>query len=112
MEDLYNLGYCGKFYGTPVVAIPQRHKIGTTEFVLDDTMLTIVAGDDKPIKFVYEGDPIMFVKDPLTNADFTQEYFYAEKTGMGIVLAGANSGVGRYMIDGDSGNEASGTTRP
>lgn len=49
-EDLYTLGYYGKFYGSPVVVTPQRHKIGTTQFVLDDNMLTVVAGDDKPIK--------------------------------------------------------------
>ncbi len=49
-EDLYNMGYYGKFYGSPVVVTPQRHKIGTTQFVLDDNLLTIVAGDDKPIK--------------------------------------------------------------
>ena len=49
-EDLYNYGYYGKFYGTPVVVTPQRHKIGSTEFVLDDSILTIIAGDDKPIK--------------------------------------------------------------
>lgn len=99
-EDLYNLGYCGKFYGTPVVATPQRHKIGSTEFVLDDTMITIVAGDDKPIKFVYEGDPLVIMGDPLDNADLTVEYFYAQKTGIGIVLAGnRNCGIGRYTIE-------------
>ena len=32
---------------------PQRHKIGSTEFTLDDNILTIIAGDDKPIKCVY-----------------------------------------------------------
>ena len=47
-EDLYNMGYAGKFYGTPVVATPQRHKIGSTDFVFDDDVLTIIAGDDKP----------------------------------------------------------------
>lgn len=47
-EDLYNMGYAGKFYGTPVVVTPQRHKIGSTEFVLADDILTIVAGEDKP----------------------------------------------------------------
>jgi len=36
--------------------------------------------------------------DPLTNGDLTQEYFYAEKFGCGIVLAGGNSGVGRYEL--------------
>lgn len=49
-SDIYNMGYVGKFYGTPVVVTPQRHKINSTEFVLSDDILTIVAGDDRPIK--------------------------------------------------------------
>lgn len=99
-DDLYNLGYYGKFYGTPVVVTPQRHQIGKTDFVLDDDMITVIAGDDKPIKVVYEGDPIVLMGNPMDNADFTQEYFYGEKYGMGIVLAGGNAGVGRYEIAG------------
>lgn len=95
-DDLYNLGYYGKFYGTPVVVTPQRHQIGSTSFQFSDKMLTIIAGDDKPIKFVYEGDPIVIMGDPMTNADLTQEYLYGEKYGMGIVLAGGNAGIGRY----------------
>ena len=97
-DDLYNFGYVGKFYGTPVVATPQRHKVGSTEFVMDDNVLTIIAGDDKPIKVVYEGSPIVLMGDPMTNADFTQEYLDGEKYGMGIVLAGGNSGIGRYEL--------------
>ena len=95
-NDLYNLGYVGKFYGTHVVAVPQRHHVGTTDFVLADDVLTIIAGDDKPIKFVYEGDPIVLMGEPTQNADFTQEYLYGEKYGLGIVLAGGNAGIGRY----------------
>lgn len=97
-DELHNYGYYGKFYGTPCVVTPQRHKIGTTDLVLDDDVLTIVAGDDKPIKVVYEGDPIVLMGDPMSNADFTQEYLYGEKYGMGIVLAGNNAGIGRYEI--------------
>lgn len=97
-SDLYNLGYYGKFYGTPVVVTPQRHKIGSTEFTLDDNILTIIAGDDKPIKCVYEGDPIVLMGDPLSKGDLTQEYLYGEKYGMGIVLAGGNAGIGRYNL--------------
>lgn len=37
--------------------------------------------------------------DPMSNADFTQEYLYGEKYGMGIVLAGGNAGVGRYEMN-------------
>ena len=98
-SDLYNAGYYGKFYGTPVFAIPQRHKVGTDTFLMPDDVLTIVAGDDKPIKFVYEGDPLVIMGNPLDNADLTQEYFFGEKYGCGIVLAGnRNSGIGRYEM--------------
>ncbi len=96
-EELHNMGYYGKFYGTPVVVTPNRHKVGSTDFVFEDDVLTIVAGDDKPIKFVYEGDPIVLMGDPMQNADFTQEYLYGEKYGLGIVLAGGNAGIGRYQ---------------
>lgn len=98
-SDLYNLGYLGKFYGSPVVATPQRHKVGSTDFVLDDNVITIIAGDDKPIKCVYEGQPTILLGDPTKNSDFTQDYFYGEKYGMGIVLAGGNAGIGRYEIN-------------
>lgn len=95
-SDIYNMGYYGKFYGTPVVVTPQRHKVGSTEFVMDDNVLTVVAGDDKPIKCVYEGESLIIMGDPVSNGDLTQEYLYGEKYGMGIVLAGNNSGIGRY----------------
>ena len=97
-DDLYNMGFYGKFYGTLVVVTPQRHKVGSTEFVMDDDVITIIAGDDKPIKVVYEGESIMLMGDPMSNADFTQEYLYGEKYGMGIILAGGNAGIGRYKM--------------
>lgn len=97
-RDIYNMGYYGTFYGSPVIATPQRHKIGSTDFVMSDNVLTIIAGDDKPIKCVREGNPLVIMGDPLTNGDLTQEYLYAEKYGLGIVLAGGNSGIGRYEI--------------
>lgn len=97
-SDLYNMGYYGKFYGTPVVVAAQRHKVNSTDFVMDDDVLTIIAGDDKPIKCVYEGDPIVIMGDPMTNGDLTQEYLYGEKYGLGIILAGGNAGIGRYEI--------------
>lgn len=97
-DDLYNMGYVGKFYGTPVVKTPQRHKAGTTDFIMNDKSLTIVAGSDKPIKVVYEGDPIIIPGEPTANADLTQEYLYGSKYGCGIVLAGNNTGIGRYDV--------------
>lgn len=97
-SDLYNMGYYGKFYGTDVVMVPQRHKIGSTDFVHDDKLLTVVAGADKPIKCVYEGQSTIIPGELFKNQDLTQDYLYGEKYGMGIVLAGGNAGIGRYKI--------------
>lgn len=98
-EEWHSMGYVGKFFGTPVVCIPQRHKVNSDEFAMSDDYLTIISGDEKPIKIVYEGSPLVIFGDPLRNADLTQEYFYAEKYGMGIVLSNKNSaGIGRYEL--------------
>lgn len=97
-ENVYNNGFYGKFYGTDVIAIPQRHKVGTTQFVMPDNVITVVAGSEKPLKLIYEGDPIMIMGNPIDNADFTQEYFFGEKWGTGIILSGTNAGIGRYEI--------------
>ena len=58
------------------MAIPQRHKTHSTEFVFPDNIITVVAGGEKPIKVVYEGDPILIMGDPLQNKDLTQELEY------------------------------------
>ena len=97
-DELYRTGYVGKFYGTDVIAIPQRHQVGTTNFQFDDMEFVIVAGDEKPIKCVYEGGTTIITREPTTNRDLTYEYFVADRYGLGIVLAGGNAGVGKYEV--------------
>lgn len=99
-DDIYNMGYCGKYYGNPVVRTPQRHKVNSTEFVFDDNTISIIAGEEKPIKCVYEGQSTIILGSPTNNADLTQDYLYGEKYGLGLVLAGGNAGIGRYKITG------------
>lgn len=96
-DELHAMGYYGKFFGTNCIMLPQRHKVGSTDFLLPNNVLMVVAGDSKPIKFVYEGDPIIIPGDPLTNADLTQEYVYGQKYGVGLVVAGGQ-GIGAYTI--------------
>lgn len=96
-EELHSFGYYGTFFGTPVVALPQRHKAGTTDFVYDDNTITIVATTDKPIKFVVEGSPLVIMRDPTQNFDTTQEYFVGEKWGVALFLVN-NGGIGRYEM--------------
>lgn len=86
-SDLYNMGYYGKYNGTEMVALRQAHKPGTETFALNDSKLYILAGDDRPIKIVNEGDGILYEGDPLSNADLTQEYFFGQPMGVAVVCA-------------------------
>lgn len=94
-EDMYNLGYAGKFYGTPMVSVKQVHKIGTDEFALNDNKIYVMAGSDKPIKMVTEGEGLMIATDAMSNADLTREWLYGEKYGLGIIC---NQKMGIYTL--------------
>ena len=96
-EAFVNDGYIGKFYGADVVAIPQRHLPGTTNFAYNDKLITIIAASDKPIKCIREGNPLIISRDPELNMDLTQEYFLAEKWGLALVM-NENAGIGKYEI--------------
>ena len=94
-EDLYNLGYFGKFYATPMVSMRQVHKPGTDAFAINDNKIYVMAGNDKPIKFVREGEGLMVATDAFSNADPTQEYLYGEKYGIGVIF---NQKMGIYTL--------------
>jgi len=85
-SDLYNLGFYGKFYGTPCEFIRQAHKAGTETFVIDDDALWVIAGDEKPIKVVLGGDGYMIDRDVNDTADLTKEYVYIQPVGVGVVV--------------------------
>lgn len=86
-EDMYNLGYFGKFHTNPIIAMPNGHKVGTTDFILNDTDLHIVAGEDKFIKMVTEGDTLIIPGNPMNNMDLSQEFLMGQRTGTGIVMS-------------------------
>lgn len=87
-SDLYNMGYYGKFYGTDTVFIKQAYKPGTTQFAFDDNKVYIIASDDKPIKVINEGEPFVYLGNPLDNADLSQEYTYIDRYGVGVAQTG------------------------
>lgn len=93
--DMYNMGYYGKFNGTNMIYLPQRHKSGSDAFLLDNSKLYVFAGDGKPIKCVNVGEGIMSVNDPLQTPDFTQNYLYGQEVGVGLVF---NSKQGFYTL--------------
>lgn len=87
-DDMYKIGYMGMFNGTPCIRMNQAHKPGTDTFALKDNKIIIVAGDDKPIKVVREGEGMLIEHEADKNADLTQEYVYGEQIGVGVAIAG------------------------
>jgi hypothetical protein len=86
-EDMYNIGYVGKFNGTDVIRMNQAHKVGTSTFALNDNKIWVLAGSDRPIKVVNSGEGLLIEREPGENADLTQEYVYAQPMGIGAICA-------------------------
>ncbi len=85
-EEMYAMGHFGRFNGTELVAVKQRHKSGTDDFILDDNVLYVFAGDTKPIKRVTEGDVTMLMGTPMNNADMSQEFLMIKRTGIAVIF--------------------------
>ena len=81
-NDLYDLGYYGKFYGTDMLWMANAHKADGKTFVLSDSKIFVIASADRPIKVVNEGDGVMFERQAADNADATQEYSYGQAVGV------------------------------
>lgn len=88
-SDLYNMGYYGKFNGTEMVALRQVHKPGTTTFAMNDNKLFVIAGGDKPVKVVNEGEGLMIEGEATDNQDLTKEYVYGQPMGVGVACSEA-----------------------
>ncbi|MDD4298887.1 MAG: hypothetical protein PHS98_04605 [Bacilli bacterium] len=85
-EDVYKMGYFGSFNGTPMARIKQVHNVGGYTFKLSENDIYVVTTDEKPVKFVTEGEVRIVDGDALANADLTQDYFSATKYGTGVVI--------------------------
>ena len=94
-EDMYNLGFYGKFNGTEMYRLKQVHTPGTNTFALADNKIWVIAGNDQFIKLVNEGDGLMIEKDATENNDLTQEYVYAQAIGAAVACA---EKIGMYTI--------------
>jgi len=94
-EDVYKMGYYGNFNGTPMMRIKQVHDIGTYNFKLSENDIYVVTTDEKPVKFVTEGEARVLNGDAMANADLTQDYFFANQYGTGVVITDL---FGKYEI--------------
>lgn len=92
-NDIYNMGILGKFYGYNCVAIPQTLKRDKENFYLPTNVLYIIGVDDKPVKFVTEGEALIATSNITQNCDLTQDFLTIENFGVGVVVAGKSNGI-------------------
>lgn len=88
-NERYTTGRLGYFEGIRLVEIKQGFKLNdTTKRLVDDKQLFIMpVGDNKFVKVVNEGQPEMRqVQDNVTNQDFTYDFRYMFKLGVGVQL--------------------------
>ena len=82
-----DLGYYGSFNGTDMIRIKQSHTQGTYDFAITDSVIWVMAGDNKPVKYVTEGESIFEVGDIMKNVDRTIDIFAGERYGTGTVIS-------------------------
>jgi hypothetical protein len=78
-----------------MMRIKQVHDIGTYNFKLSENDIYVVTTDEKPVKFVTEGEARVLNGDVMGNADLTQDYFFANQYGTGVVITDL---FGKYEI--------------
>lgn len=96
LERKSQMGFYGVFNGTPMLEIKQVHKLAKEhEFAISDEDVWIVTSNDKPVKFVTEGDALFEQGTALDNADETIDIMAAERWGVAVVL---NQMYGNYKL--------------
>lgn len=99
MKDAMNrVGYIDTVSGTDLYLLPQAHKIGTDEFMVDDNMLLVVPQNEKIVKIVIEGESLMVeTSDAGDRNDQQMEYQLQKKLGLGVMQSAV---YGIYNITG------------
>ncbi|MGF6375108.1 hypothetical protein M2140_000142 [Clostridiales Family XIII bacterium PM5-7] len=97
INERNTLGGLGRWNGIQMMRIPQVFEQGTRNFKYDEkTFYILPLTDEKPIKFVYEGDPrYVETTDYETNRDMTIEAMYQTKMGFATIV-GSDYAVGTF----------------
>lgn len=75
--EMYTKGYATNFNGVPVQILPQRHKIGSTDFQFSDNRIYLLPVPmDKFIKQVEFGEGFLKIDDVGDNADLSLNLTY------------------------------------
>lgn len=90
MDRKNETGFIGIFNGYEMREIKQVHKAGTNDFAIsNDFILAVPTLDEGIVKIVNEGEARIQENIGLDNADMSQEYLFAMKTGISVATANA-----------------------
>ena len=96
MNEVYNTGRLGKWYGHDVVELPNGFKQGTglTEMVLDDKIIYVIPNvEEKPVKLVVEPELIDINESSIARVDDTIEVAARWTVGAQVITGSAMGGV-------------------
>lgn len=87
-DEINKQGYLTVWQGYTCMEIPQGHKVGTFEFIMDDNRLYGLTGGDKLVKICLEGvTEVEEINDGTSNADRTSEYTLQFRAGSAIAYS-------------------------
>lgn len=87
-EQMFAMGYYGNFYTTPIYVID--NVLDSSDNFLLPNDLYVIAGEDKFLKGVEEGQTLIIPGNPLNNADLSQEWMMAQRFAVEAVVAAKN----------------------
>lgn len=90
VDDRNEKGYFSTIDGTDFIMIRQAHTPGTDSFAISDNFVLVVPqGEEKIVKLVLEGEPIIedTTGNRTMNADRTMEYEFSQLSGVGVVTS-------------------------
>ena len=90
IDDKNRDGLLPVWQGYACMEVAQGHKAGSLEFTMPNDKVYVIAGNDRPVKLVLEGDTeVKEVADEFTNADGSFEEVVRFKAGVAVVYGGA-----------------------
>jgi hypothetical protein len=86
-DEINRVGYVGVFNGTPLVEIKNAHRVGTTQWAIDNNFLIVApTGLDPFVKLIFEGDSLI---EEVTEGrkDMQREYRFIKKAGFNVLIS-------------------------
>ena len=89
IDDKNRAGLLPVWQGYACMEVAQGHKMGTFEFTMPNDKVYVIAGDERPVKLVLEGDTeVKEVADEFTNADGSLEQTVRFRAGVAVAYGG------------------------